>query len=286
MKIIKSNLLYIFFIIFFVNITGQSCTTKESEVDNNETVKVEKQEEFNKLKIVLSKGSGSESYENYGQWLKKNSDSLEIIDLYHLSFEEANKQISNCDGVILTGGPDVHPGRFGKAFDTTRCSIDLKRDTLEFALIDLALKRNVPILGVCRGMQILNVALGGDLIIDIPEDIGNMISHQKEGDDEYHKVILDTNSYLYKITWQNESIVNSNHHQAVGKLSDKLFISSRTEDNLAESFEWKNKENKSWLLAVQWHPERLKKDHPLSKMIVVDFINQVKKYKQNQITTK
>lgn len=275
-KLVLLNI-YCFTIIslmLFTSCTKEAEIKKENLLNNNSI-----------YKIVLSKGSGSKSYENYGRWLRQNSDdSLEIIDLYHKSFEEAKKYIAECDGVVLTGGPDVHPGRFDKAYDTTRCSIDLKRDTLEFALINLALEKKLPILGICRGMQILNVALKGDLIVDIPEDIGNNVIHQIDEGDAEHKITIIKDSYFNELTKLDDGIVNSNHHQAIGKLSDDLIASSFTNDSLPESIEWKNKENKSWLLAVQWHPERLAAHHPLSETIVREFLRQVMQKNQKTIT--
>jgi len=121
-------------------------------------------------KIALSKGIGSANYEMYGKWVSRADSDAEIVNLYGLSISEALEKLNECDGLVLTGGPDVHPAYYNKGFDTARCSIDNYRDSLEFALIKSAEKLKLPVMAICRGAQIINVAYGGDLIVDIPQD--------------------------------------------------------------------------------------------------------------------
>jgi len=233
------------------------------------------------LVIGISKGSGSQSYQNYIDWLKKVNPTIQIIDFVDMPFDSINLWLSKCDGLILSGGPDVHPARFGKNEDTARCSIDLGRDTTEFKLINLALKNKMPILGICRGLQIMNVAQGGNLIIDIPEDIGDKVIHQYKEDgkgDAEHNLNIVESSYLYKILGTTAGKVNSNHHQAIEILGSELLVSARTEDGMIEGIEWNNKKDKSWLVAVQWHPERMPFDSPFSGNIAKEFIENVEIY--------
>lgn len=231
-----------------------------------------------KFIVAISKASGSESYNNYPNWINNIDKDIECVDLYGIDFEKAIEIINKADGLILSGGPDVHPGRYGKLSDTNRCSIDERRDTLEFELIKIATERKIPILGICRGSQILNVAFGGDLIVDIPDDTDSQIIHQIEDGDAYHDVLLDTSSYLYEITRTAGAEVNSNHHQGIGKLADVFRASSSGKDGIAESFEYKNPTENPWLIAVTWHPERLNNgNHTLSNPIAKEFIKQVRK---------
>jgi putative glutamine amidotransferase len=231
------------------------------------------------IKVALSKGKGSEHYDNYGKWLNEINPDIEYVDLYHLNRAEALKILEDCSGLVLTGGPDVHPDRYGKGFDTARCEIDLKRDTLEFELIKLAKKLKIPVLAICRGEQILNVAEGGSLIVDIPSDFDTLVQHQcKETSNCFHKVMIVKNTLLSDITGLQFGEVNSNHHQGVHKLADIFIASAFSQDGLIEAYELKDKKNKPFLLAVQWHPERLDKSNKLSSAIGEKFLMEVKKF--------
>ncbi len=228
------------------------------------------------IRIAVSKASGHVAYSHYGKWLKSIDKDIEIVDLYAMPYLEALKEMGNVSGLILSGGPDVHPGRFGKSSDSSRCEIELDRDTLEFAVYNFALENKIPILGICRGMQLINVAHRGSLVIDLPSDKGTDTLHQnKKPYDSFHNIILDESTLFYSIVKLREGIVNSNHHQGVDKLGANLRASSWSGDGLIESFEWKNQANLPWMLAVQWHPERLENE-ALSRPIAFEFVRQVK----------
>ena len=229
-----------------------------------------------KLKIALSKGSGGQSYENYSEWLESYGYDVEIVDIY--SSDDPIKDLLDCDALVLTGGPDVHPGRFDKPYESDRCSIDDYRDTLEFELLRNALLFKMPILGICRGQQLINVALGGSLIIDIPKDLTNPVIHQVEEGDATHRLFIEEGTYLRSIAGVDSALVNSNHHQAVDKLSKELKPTGYTRDGIIESFEWRDVSFKSWMLAVQWHPERLERNHPLSEPLAKEFIEAATKF--------
>ena len=235
------------------------------------------------IKIAISKAKPVEYYGQYSDWLKANDSTIECIDMYNISLDSALMIFESCDGLLLTGGPDVFPGRYNQAFDTSRCGeIDFKRDTLEFALIERALEMKMPILGVCRGEQILNVAMGGSLIIDIPTDFDTSIIHRCE--DSYnceHDITVVNNSLLNKICQTGYYFSNSNHHQAVNKLADCFVASAFTPDSLIEAIEWKYPKEKSFLIAVQWHPERLSPDNKLSYPIAERFLQEAKKFRNN-----
>ncbi len=236
-----------------------------------------------KMKIALSKGSGGQSYVNYSEWLESYGHNIEIVDIY--ASDDPVKDLLECDALVLTGGPDVHPGRFDKPYESDRCSIDEYRDTLEFELLRNALLIKMPILGICRGQQLINVALGGSLIIDIPNDLTNPVIHQLDEGDATHRLFLEDGTYLKEIADVDSALVNSNHHQAVDKLSKELKPTGYTRDGIIESFEWRDVSFKSWMLAVQWHPERLERDHPLSEPLANEFIEAAKKFK-NKLNNK
>ena len=263
-----------------------SCNKSEkgNELDNVKTanVKDSKAAPDTILRIAISK-----HYKNYSKWLKTADPDVQYYDLYTISLDEALEIIKKCDGLLLSGGPDVEPAIYGKPEDSARCEIDFRRDTLEFKLIEIARKLKMPILGICRGEQILNVEYGGTLIVDIPEDFGTDVKHRcKKSDTCFHDITVTQGSLLNEITGAEKGIVNTNHHQAVEKLADGFVASAYSEDGLLEAYEWKGKgqapENEPFILAVQWHPERLDSDNPLSLPIAKYFLMKANEYKLNK----
>src|SRR3989339_56202 len=235
------------------------------------------------VKIALSKGSEHKGYEKYGEWLNKIDDDVDCLDLYDLNFKEALEELEDCDGLLLTGGPDVHPERYGKGWDTLRCEIDSRRDTLEFMLIKKAMEKKIPILGICRGEKKLNVALGGTLIVDIPKDYDTMVVHRCGNPDTcFHEIKVLDGSLLHKLTGTSIAKVNSNHHQAVDKIAEELIVTARSRDGLIEAYEWAKPDGKPFMMAVQWHPERLDDNSPMSKPIGKYFIEKSKEYKKRK----
>ena len=213
----------------------------------------------NKLRIALSKSSP-----NYIQWLKKANPNIQIVNLYPLNKTVATEMLGSCDGLLLTGGEDVYPGWYGKEAESGRCgSFDLRRDSLEMALLARAMEIKMPVFGICRGNQILNVYLGGKLIIDIPTDYGSSVTHMcKDYLHCFHKVFVLRNSTLYQLAGIDSASVTTNHHQAVDQLSPLLAVSARSADGLIEGTEWLNPKGKNFLLGVQWHPERMERSRP------------------------
>ena len=231
-----------------------------------------------KIRIAISKGIGSEHYEKYGQWLRQYDASIECIDLYNVNSSEVDKLLESCSGLLLSGGPDVHPYYYAATNDSARCEIDMKRDSLEFEIIKKAISLKLPILGICRGLQILNVAFGGSLIVDIPKDYDSLIAHRCPNPDScWHDVRIDKSSLLYSICKIETGIANTNHHQAIKVLSDSFRVSALANDGIIEAIEWKNPDSKPFLIAVQWHPERMAIDNLLSMPIIMSFLNEVNK---------
>lgn len=230
------------------------------------------------LRIAISKGSGSENYLKYGNWLKESNPDIEIIDMFVLSPDSAVSLLRTCSGLLLSGGSDVHPGRFGKEADTARCSITPGRDTLEFALIEEALKLKMPILAICRGEQILNVALGGTLIIDIPQDYPTDISHSCTGTYTIcHGIDVVEGTELHKLVGTKSDSAVSVHHQAVEHLAKGLRANAFAPDGIIEGFEWEQPSDKPFMMAVQWHPERMSGSN-LSKPLADKFLDESGKY--------
>lgn len=226
----------------------------------------------------------SKTNANYSSWIERNGENATWINVYSLGIDSALKVLDNCDGLLVTGGEDVFPAYYGRVSDTSRCGVfDHYRDSLELSLIYRALAHSQPIFGVCRGEQILNVALGGTLFIDIPEDYNTTVIHrQRDWQNCYHEVILNPGSQLIEISNITEGIVNSNHHQGIDQLGNELLITSYSTDGLPESIEWVEPEGKGFLMAVQWHPERMETEHSLSKNLAVAFLNAANEYQKNK----
>ncbi len=228
-----------------------------------------------KLTIAVSK-TAAESY--YTRWLKQIKPDLEIINMYDLSYDSVENVLSRCAGLLLTGGGDVIPSIYGKGKDAGKCEgFDVKRDSMELKLIRTAMKKKMPVLGICRGEQILNVANGGTLFIDIPSEIGKKIEHRNDTM-AYHHVVLVEGSLLQKICEVKEGTVTSAHHQCVDKISNHFIVSAKADDGVIEAFELKNKNAYPFMLGVQWHPERMDINNPLSKPIAVYFIKKTEEY--------
>lgn len=238
-----------------------------------------------KIVIGISKASGG-NYENYGKWLMRLDSNISIIDFFQIGIDSAKKVIDKCDGIVLSGGPDVHPAFYNRPEDEPLCTIDNFRDTLEFVIIQKAIKLKLPILAICRGLQILNVALGGDLIADIPTQYKTNIIHQNtDKTDAYHNIKI-TNTKLFKKYLNFEPtnlVINSNHHQAIKKLSKQLEVLGRSEDGIIEILTWKKWKKRPFLIAMQWHPERLwDRNSDLSDKIGIKFIKEARKLKEKK----
>jgi len=223
-----------------------------------------------KLIIAISK-TAPES--NYVKFLQRAKPDVQYVNMYTVPFDSIDIVLSKCGGLLLTGGNDVVPAIYGKAKETKKCEdFDVKRDSLELKLIRAAIQKKMPVLGICRGEQILNVANGGSLYTDIPTDIGKKVSHRNDTM-AYHTVKIKEGSLLYTICGVKEGTVNSAHHQCVDRISDKFVVSATADDGVVEAYELKDPGAKPFMLGVQWHPERLDKNNPLSTPLAVYFID-------------
>jgi len=235
-----------------------------------------------KIRIAISKEKTGQTAQTYSGWLERYSTDIEWFNLYPLGMDSASKILETCDGVLITGGEDVYPGLYNKDFDTVRCDdIDRYRDSLEFMMIKEAIRDKKPLLGICRGLQIINVEQGGSLIVDIPSDFDTVVIHRQDDWQHcFHPVSLVPNTLLYKISEGKPGDVASNHHQGIDQLGEGLLISAYAPDRLPEAFEWKNKVNRGFLMAVQWHPERMDTLDLLSEPIAKEFLKKTLAFKK------
>jgi putative glutamine amidotransferase len=163
--------------------------------------------------------------------------------------------LDRLDGVLLSGGVDVDPILYGQAPHPKLGRVNRRRDDFELELTREALRREVPILGICRGHQVLNVATGGTLVQDIPSQIEGAAEHDGQGPRwrRAHRVEVTASSRLREILGQDAASVNSIHHQGVDRVGKDLVVSARCpEDGVIEGLEMTGRR---FVVAVQWHPE-------------------------------
>jgi putative glutamine amidotransferase len=218
---------------------------------------------------------------NYENWLRKIDSSVEVVDLYTMELDEAMEVARRSTGLLLTGGSDINPVRYGKESYMEYCrNIDEKRDELELLLIGVALDSKIPILGICRGLQVLNVAFKGTLIPDIPEFSKSQTPHSSQ-EDVLHRVTVKSNTQLYSITDVSDGIVNSSHHQCIDKLGSGLQASAYSPDNLIEAIE-ADQSVYPFCIAVQWHPELTAARDPLQQKLFDTFVEQANCHRTNR----
>ena len=167
--------------------------------------------------------------------------------------------VGRIDGIMFTGGEDYDPALFGEERIPELGTVNGFRDTSDFAYARMALKQRKPILGICRGEQLLNIVLGGTLYQDLPSQTGKT-SHSQNGSGKKpcHGMTIDRNSILHRIIGRDSVIVNTSHHQAVKRLGEGLRVTAVSDDGVVEAFE--STDRKMKVLAVQFHPERLRKE--------------------------
>lgn len=163
--------------------------------------------------------------------------------------------LEKIDGLLLTGGNDVPPQRYGQERHTETVCIHPDKDISDSILIQTALQMKKPILAICYGAQLVNVSLGGSLFQDIPSEYKTPVIHRELQDAQYtHPVRIEKNSSLYEIIGTHEVKANSTHHQAIRTLGRGLKDVAHTEDGIIEAIEWRDY---PFLVGVQWHPERM-----------------------------
>lgn len=173
-----------------------------------------------------------------------------------LSQERVPDLVFHLDGVLFSGGGDVHPSRYGGAFHPS-VSFNEERDRLELDLMQAVLSRRLPFFGICRGLQVINVGLGGSLYEDLLDQRPQSLQHNRSDKPRHylaHPVVIEANSHLSRIVGHSRLEVNSLHHQGIRDLAPGLRATAYAPDGLIEAIEL---EGYPFGLAVQWHPECL-----------------------------
>lgn len=227
-----------------------------------------------KNKIVIGITDCSK-YTNYEKWINSEPS----VDVIKLSYKENNlRDVEKCDGIILSGGEDVHPRFYNKLEYLPYChEIDEQRDEFEWKVLELTEKNELPLLGICRGLQMANVYFGGTLIPDIPA-FGRFNHSRYPEKDRYHTIQVDENSELCKIAGAKTGEINSAHHQSAELVGKDLVANAISADGIVEGLERKSSEGKPYLQLVQWHPERMTDlQNPFSRNVKLSFIEATRK---------
>jgi len=175
------------------------------------------------------------------------------------------------DGVVIGGGDDVDPVRYGRdVLEGANVEIDHGRDAVDFTVFEEAWRSHVPVLGICRGLQVVNVARGGTLVQDLPLERPSEVAHRvpKKENRRDHPVTVEPGTRLARIAGMSEIDVNSRHHQAIERAADGFAVAATAPDGVIEAIEAKDGR---WLVAVQWHPENLT-DDAVSQRLFREFV--------------
>src|SRR5690625_2626513 len=187
----------------------------------------------------------------------EQSGGIPLLLPYEIEDQDASRLLSIIDGLYLTGGFDIDPTFFGEEPHPKLGMINRLRDKFEIMLIKKFLKHNKPILAICRGCQILNIAMKGDMYQDIYKQINkSLLQHEQKAIKSHasHYVKVLHESLLYQLVGKQNIKVNSRHHQANRNLGNTLIASGKSSDGIIEAIE---SETYHFLLGLQWHPENM-----------------------------
>lgn len=209
-------------------------------------------------------------YNEYSQGIQHGGGAPVLIPVDQTR-ETLRTIIGRLDGLLLSGGPDINPRYYGEEPMAGLEEIDEGLDLMELEIARLAFQRNLPILAICRGIQVLNVSQGGTLYQDIPAQVKGSINHFQKADKgvNTHSIKIETKTSLHRIFRKKEIWVNGKHHQAIKELAPGLIISAKAKDEMIEAVEHPSRK---FVLGVQWHPEGTWKNDPYSKKLFRAFI--------------
>lgn len=227
--------------------------------------------------LDLAKDGGKYSY-SPKPWYALRADYSNIIEkaggnaiLLPYS-QDIESQLDIVDGLLIPGGDeDINPKFYGQEIKSHKVKINDTRASYELALTKAALERNMPVLGICNGLQIINVLLGGTLIQHIPDTHKSDINHEQPNPKcaPTHDVLIEDNTILSELTSAKTIKVNTTHHQAIDQIAKNLTISARAPDGIIEAIESKDYK---FLVGVQWHSEYQNSD--LDKNLFKRFVEE------------
>jgi putative glutamine amidotransferase len=242
------------------------------------------------LRIALSQSIGP-YYEQYAPWLRTFGFDVTFTDLNAIVKQTSGiatigEHTNSCDGLVLVGGKDITPALYRNDEREKFCQDnDAISDVIESTAYVVAKNARIPILGICRGAQLINILEGGTLLRDISKERPGSIQHdfdEQLESDRWHSVLLKFDSFLQSLcgAWSGE--VNSAHHQACLQIAPSLQMSAVSADGIVEAIEYRETKNSPFLLGVQWHPERMPFESPFSRTIGIAFLRAAKLAKEGK----
>lgn len=173
------------------------------------------------------------------------------------------------DGLIISGGSDVDVRLYGGSPHPQQEEPKPSRDEMEIALLKLAISRDFPTFCICRGSQVLNVVRGGNLHQHVPDVYGDSVTHTDQPNPCFHPVVLEQNSLVARLIGATRTRVHSIHHQSIRELGEDLVVTARAPDGVIEGVALSGH---SWMLAVQWHPERSAAEDPDQQVLFDELV--------------
>jgi putative glutamine amidotransferase len=224
------------------------------------------------IRIGLSYHNGKPAYDAYAEALQRRADalgvSLEPVWLAGRDRDLDLEELARVEAICLTGGADVDPARYGRPDAAPLCAIDSRRDEIEWAILQGLERRPRPLLAICRGAQILNVFHGGTLI----PDLGELNAVHRPQPETNHPVEILPGTLLEGLAGEGSGTVNSSHHQAIEHLAPVFRLGALADDGTVEAYERREQANRPFLLAVQWHPERMAAGERLADTVLDAFL--------------
>lgn len=171
----------------------------------------------------------------------------------------SDAESADIDGLLLTGGGDIHPKFYNQECHPKVKFVDEARDKLELPLCQKAIETDLPVLGICRGIQMMSVAMRGSLYQDVPSQFTDPLEHPAGSDDDsYHEIAIKPDTLLNRIVGKQADKVNSSHHQSVDDIGEGFVVAAESADGVVEAIEIEDT-SKRFVLGVQYHPERMLK---------------------------
>ena len=223
--------------------------------------------------IVLSKENSQQSCARFIQRLDTNLI-WTFINAYELSDSELQETLDSPNGILMTGGADIHPANYSSAADTVKCgTIDKKRDLIEYAILAHVNKTGIPCIGFCRGLQIMNVYGGGSLHPHLPDTLSSI--HRGSEGATAHFVQVTRHTASVDLAKNSYNKIVSNHHQGISRLSSDFDAWAFSEDGLIEGIRHTDTIAYPYYVGVQWHPEKCKPGNEFDEQIGRSFIEAV-----------
>ena len=214
----------------------------------------------------------------------KRAGGIPVILPLEIHSEDAEEYVSKLDGILFTGGGDISPHLFDEDPIKELGGFISIRDVTEFELMKAAQKLGVPVFGICRGCQVINVVLGGTLYQDIPKQLPDAIGHSPRNTAHYepfHKITIEPgDSRISRVIKKQSIMTNSFHHQSVKQLAPGLRVTAKTSDGIIEAYEGTDP---GWYVhSVQFHPETMSERHPEFREFFTEFVNACRDWAKNR----